>query len=1016
MKDTISSTQPATQPPSEKILNLKSAQVPEGSNGNNVYDFSKEEQLKMANKYLEKQLNIDDKWYLINSDWYTRWIKYINLNSGELNNISPEKINNKSLVELNESTKNYMLKKGLQEESDYFTVPIELWTYLVKCYGLFGVGNLDVIERIVIDDSADLTGLNLRIELTRLSVSLSCRNWKSEQFEKKIVVEEMSRQTKLEEIVEKMRKLFEIPNEKQMRLFLKSEPDDQNETPIDLTKYTTLNNSGYGINDIIVAHVQDNAQVNPPIQVPPPLPVVASASGVTLTPTTFSTQTRQSSRNFEYNSFTNRNNGDYKPGLCGLSNLGNTCFMNSSLQCMSNVPQLTDYFRDNTYKSEINSVNPLGRKGEIAEAYADLINEMWSGQNSYTIPRNFKLNLSRFAPQFTGFQQQDSHELLAFLLDGLHEDLNRIIRKPYVEMGSHVGKTDEQFADESWLDHKKRNDSIIVDYFHGLLKSTLNCLVCKEISIKFDPFCYLSVPLPSKKERLIEFIFVPLDIAKPMTKYKLSIIKNGTIQDLCVALEQATNAGVQRGRLVVCDVYSNKFFKIYEQSEQLSSIRDRDDIYIYELVANLNDQNYFKAKLHLKEKGSYMYSSSCFGLPLFFLLPKQNLTHANIYQHTLQILRRFLKDTSSEEINFKLNNSLNVNDEEEDENSSSSYSSSSKKMITQDEDVDQNNTKSDQQLNGNNNTTIDEEQSGGGGDDDEEARNSQTRSSQRLKNKSIQQNRLLNLFISKNDNIDSENSHMSVSSDDTQLFDYSQATTSVASSFSNHYNTSSSGQQSLSQTANQVISLVADFGSNSSKKIYNKKPYEEFVEHSSCNIQLVKKKDVISISDCFNLYTKTEELSEQDYWHCSKCKSHQASTKKFDLWSLPEVLVVHLKRFSYSRSYRDKIDTQVEFPIKDLDMSSYLINKNPTTPTKYNLIAVSNHYGSLGGGHYTAYGQNRLDGKWYYFDDSSVSGSDENSVCTNAAYLLIYLRQDVYEKTYPNTRTTTASQSEKMDL
>jgi ubiquitin carboxyl-terminal hydrolase 4/11 len=308
---------------------------------------------------------------------------------------------------------------------------------------------------------------------------------------------------------------------------------------------------------------------------------------------------------------------------------------------MSNVPLLTDFFRSGSYKSEINLVNPLGRKGEIAEAYADLVNEMWSGQNSYTIPRNFKLNLSRFAPQFTGFQQQDSHELLAFLLDGLHEDLNRIQKKPYVEMGSHVGKTDVQFAEESWQDHKKRNDSIIVDIFHGLLKSTLNCLVCNEISIKFDPFCYLSVPLPSKKERLVEIVFVPLDTTKSLTKYKLSVFKNGSIQDLCAALEQATSPSVPKARMVVCDVYTNKFFKIFEPTETISTIRERDDIYVYELASSLNDPNYFKAKLHFKEKGVYAYSSSCFGLPLFYLIPKSNLTQASIYQNTINYFRYF---------------------------------------------------------------------------------------------------------------------------------------------------------------------------------------------------------------------------------------------------------------------------------------------------------------------------------------------------------------------------------------
>jgi ubiquitin carboxyl-terminal hydrolase 4/11/15 len=256
------------------------------------------------------------------------------------------------------------------------------------------------------------------------------------------------------------------------------------------------------------------------------------------------------------------------------------------------------------------------------------------------------------------------------------------------------------------------------------------------------------------------------------------------------------------------------------------------------------------------------------------------------------------------------------------------------------QDQDEGSTNESQQ---NNNTNNNEE-------DEEETNNSQTRSSQRLKNKSLQQSKMFNLFISKNDNIESESSHISVQSDDAQVFDLTQ-TVQQSHSFSSHYSNSSSQSQTATINNNHVISMVAEFTSSTSKRFYNKKAYEEVTEHPSCNAQLVKKKDVISISDCFNLYTKTEELSEQDYWYCNKCKSHQASTKKFDLWSLPEVLVVHLKRFSYSRTYRDKIDTLVDFPLKDLDMSKYLIDQNSSTTTKYNLIAVSNHYGSLGGGH-----------------------------------------------------------------
>ncbi len=399
--------------------------------------------------------------------------------------------------------------------------------------------------------------MSLKVEIRKLSVNLACNythltngenNISTSTYSSSgsIVTEEMSRQTSLVQIVEHMKKFFNVPEQKKCRVFYKSSFDEKMLTLIDINNETTLNSSGYGPEDTILLDVQDEngswindfssakaaisnrpdaamsnaiaSSPTVPLAPPPPLNSLSSSSNSTTTATTTSNINTRSMRSSTYESYSNRQGHDYRPGLCGLSNLGNTCFMNSALQCMSNVPLLTDYFREGKYRGEINRVNPLGRKGEIAEAYADLINDMWSGNNSYTIPRTFKLNISRFAPQFTGYQQQDSQELLAFLLDGLHEDLNRIIKKPYVEMGSHVGKSDEEFADESWQDHKKRNDSIIVDTFHGLLKSTLNCLDCEEISIKFDPFCYLSVPLPSKKERLVEVFFVPIDQNQNLTK------------------------------------------------------------------------------------------------------------------------------------------------------------------------------------------------------------------------------------------------------------------------------------------------------------------------------------------------------------------------------------------------------------------------------------------------------------------------------------------------------------------
>lgn len=88
--------------------------------------------------------------------------------------------------------------------------------------------------------------------------------------------------------------------------------------------------------------------------------------------------------------------------------------------------------------------------------------------------------------------------------------------------------------------------------------------------------------------------------------------------------------------------------------------------------------------------------------------------------------------------------------------------------------------------------------------------------------------------------------------------------------------------------------------------------------------------------------------------YCPRCKEHRQATKKLDLWMLPDILVFHLKRFSYSRYMKNKLDTFVNFPIHNLNLSKYMKNKSDE-PYIYELYAISNHYGGLGGGHYTAY-------------------------------------------------------------
>ena len=219
--------------------------------------------------------------------------------------------------------------------------------------------------------------------------------------------------------------------------------------------------------------------------------------------------------------------------------------MNSSLQCLSHTPAVTAYFLTNAYRSDINHDNPLGMNGELAEAFGSLLHLLWQGRTSSVSPRGFKGRLAHFAPQFSGYSQQDSQELLAFLLDGLHEDLNRIKKKPYVEEKDSDGRPDEVVAAEAWHNYRQRNDSVVVDNFQGLYKSCLVCPTCGHSSVKFDPFMYLSLPLPYATKRPFTVTLVATDGSSPPTQYRLQVPKSGIVDDVQVGQLSGAALGLE---------------------------------------------------------------------------------------------------------------------------------------------------------------------------------------------------------------------------------------------------------------------------------------------------------------------------------------------------------------------------------------------------------------------------------------------------------------------------------------
>lgn len=337
--------------------------------------------------------------------------------------------------------------------------------------------------------------------------------------------------------------------------------------------------------------------------------------------------------------------GGSGPALTGLRNLGNTCYMNSILQCLCNAPHLADYFNRNLYHDDINRSNFLGHKGEVAEEFGVIMKALWTGQYKYISPKDFKITIGKINDQFAGYSQQDSQELLLFLMDGLHEDLNKADNRKRYKEENNDHLDDFKAAELAWLKHKQLNESIIVALFQGQFKSTVQCLTCHKKSRTFEAFMYLSLPLAST---------------------------------------------------------------------------------------------------------------------------------------------------------------------------------------------------------------------------------------------------------------------------------------------------------------------------------------------SKCTLQ-----------ECLRLFSKEEKLTDNNRFYCSHCKTRRDSLKKIEIWKLPPVLLVHLKRFSYDGRWKQKLQTSVDFPLETLDLSQYVIGPKNNLK-RYNLFSVSNHYGGLDGGHYTAYCKNASKQRWFKFDDHEVSEISASSVKSSAAYILFY--------------------------
>jgi len=168
------------------------------------------------------------------------------------------------------------------------------------------------------------------------------------------------------------------------------------------------------------------------------------------------------------------------------------------------------------------------------------------------------------------------------------------------------------------------------------------------------------------------------------------------------------------------------------------------------------------------------------------------------------------------------------------------------------------------------------------------------------------------------------------------------------------------------------------------------------------------------LAECIKAFCLPETLSEEDPWYCNVCKEHKRAQKKMDIWKLPDLLIVHLKRFSYTKMWREKINSLVEFPIEGFKLGEYSVI-DECKDYVYDLYAVSNHMGGMGGGHYTAYVKNLSTSEWYCHDDSRVSRASVSEIKSPSAYVLFYHRRGIGKAPGTSSSTSTGSNNSSSD-
>jgi len=788
------------------------------------------------------------------------------------------------------------------------------------------------------------------------------------------------------------------------------------------------------------------------------------------------------------------------PGTVGLCNLGNTCFMNSGLQCIAHTTLLRDYLLKGYWRKELNLTSIHGMKGKMVKAFVEVLKNLWDPDNSSPYrPTKFKSVISKHTPSFEGYHQHDCQEFIASLLDGLHEDINRVPTKKFEEYPDMNKMEDMEAAKTSWDLHIRRENSIIVDLFYGQYRSINICQTCNTKRLNFEPFVYLTLPIPENQE-----IEVPVQVllnGKYIETVKITVLKSQSIvtmkEKICEKLNENNliqeievtkdNIEIFQGR----DHTMNAYLDNSELVENIQSLEQGYYVifayivpskfsmngikgYLPNLKENLATKSFVNVPVYQKVENADRYNNDDNGFPFLINLP--NLIQFKdeekmidrkflgwvIYREIVKYYQNFteykiasvdpdteldsrvyecLKKIEADETFMKSTTSGNAlsSDDSDNDNLNNTVNEEVPNILNDDEELDsqQGNASSNNdgsvseyQVNNSLEETIDNvktEEVAQMNEDEDTVLENAYQTTKNKKSDDIVDAEIVNADTEKEnkeedvENVYPINDGWKIMSKlfDVQLI-YTEKSNESFYSYGYNYscpkvslynvkdNSSKESEQKeekysyyrssaeiksakINMTPKDLL-IIVTWKPALLEFLFGKNKFDVFTPKATRLTVRKPESKPISLEECIDEFIKEEILTDENKWFCPECKEDREAYKKMDIWKAPEILIVHLKRFIQDRRYYSsrKNNVLVEFPIEGLDLTNVIIGPKSEEKYIYNLYAISNHSGSTGGGHYTAYVKNN--GKWYDCNDSFVSETSERNIITPSAYLLFYER------------------------